>query len=421
MESRGKKQKSTVLKVSFPTIPSFERQPQSVVIYQKPYSHDVMTLNYNAISDFWFENIATGIPVQISIRQEFREYTWNAYVSHISKNVVGRLDAEMYVHVVGATYPLKEQATRTFTEMTIPGAVERIAREHGLIAVVDSHPVVFPQLTLAGHSYWEWMAEQAKRIGYALWAENTTIHFRKLDSMVNREATSSPLLYFENKFAPPYSQYRSRTLNKFTPLKGDNIETFGGTKRRIKMSAGFDPVNSAATSAQFSPKDAGQGLRQNLSDVLFSEYRSDQVVQSDNTANQISQGAASMARFSLPAKINCLGDPRIHPFAPVRIQGTGTETDGLWVFNEATHTIRSNGMYEIDGTVLTDGTGSNYVTSLRPDIDWEDGTINFQEAIKNSGVSGTKWGSELVYQQIAYSPKEGGYLQSPARWKAVAQ
>jgi hypothetical protein len=414
----GKKRSSTVFTVSFPTMPSLTTQPTTIEVYQEQYSHDVINLIYQTTSEIFFNDLKTGTPVTVYIKQEYREYTWFAYVTHTSKNVEGRLDKELLIQCVGATYPLKERTTKVFTETTITNVVEQIARENGFIAVVDSHPVVFPQLTIAGHSYWEWLAEQAKRIGYVLWADGTTIYFRNLDTMINKGASNSPLLFFKNSLSPAYTEYRERTLQEFRALKGENIET-NDYLRTEKNLSGIDPLTLSRSASSVSPVSVGKSLRENVSDVLFSEYRTDQVVQSQRIADELTKGAASMARFNLPAKINCLGDPRIHPFAPVRIQGTGSETDGLWIIKTAKHTIRQNGEYYIDGIILTDGTGANYVDSLRPDIQWENGTVNIQEALLDSTVRGSSWTSELNVLGIAYTPGDNGYTRSPARWKAT--
>ena len=113
-----------------------------------------------------------------------------------------------------------------------------------------------------------------------------------------------------------------------------------------------------------------------------------------------------------------MGDPRIVPFAPVRINGTGVKTDGVWVVREAKHIIRSNGEYEIEALIVTDGTGANKVSSMRPAINREEGTINIVAALNNSSSNGAAWGSEISFGISAIRPKDEGFSRSNSRWRA---
>jgi phosphomannomutase len=88
------------------------------------------------------------------------------------------MEKPMTVVCVGASYPLNERATRTFSNLTIPDIAAIIAREHSLHLIADSHPTVFPSLTIAGHSYWEWLQEQAKRIGFVILVDGTKVSVR---------------------------------------------------------------------------------------------------------------------------------------------------------------------------------------------------------------------------------------------------
>lgn len=413
----GKLRRGTTYKVSFPSMPSLTYKPAYIELTEKQYSHDVLVLQYLRTSGTWFEDIPTGLPVKVTWVQERRVREWVGYVSYVSKTVQGKLEKPMSVVCVGASYPLKERATRTFSNLTIPAVAAIIAKENNLHLIADPHPTVFPQLTLAGHSYWEWLTEQAKRIGFALRVDGTNLYLQRLDKAIDRKATDSPYLFFDGAYLAPGTQHNDRTLQKFTVLKGEHIES-GSTLRANKNLGGVDPINGGSTGDAKRPDDVGQSLRDSVSDVLFQEYRSDQVVQSKSMARELAAGAAHLARLNLPAKINCMGDPRISPFAPVRIDGTGVKTDGVWVVQEAKHTIRSNGEYEIEAVIVTDGTGANKLSSMRPAINKEEGMVNIVAALNNSSSSGSAWGSDISLGISAIRPKDEGFNRSSARWRA---
>lgn len=413
----GKLRRGTSYKVTFPSMPSLTQKPAYIELTEKQYSHDVLVLHYLRTSGVWFEDIPTGLPIKVSWVQERRYREWVGYVSYVGKTVQGKMGKPMTVVCVGASYPLKERATRTFSNLTIPDIAAIIARENSLHLIADSHPTVFPSLTIAGHSYWEWLAEQAKRIGFTLRVDGTNIYLQRLDKAIDRNSTDSPYLYFDASLVPAGGQHNDRTLHSFNVMKGENIES-ASSSRANKNTGGVNPLSGTSTGDSRRPDDVGRSLRESVSDVLFQEYRSDQVVQSTSMARELAEGAAHLARLNLPAKINCMGDPRIVPFAPVRIDGTGIKTDGVWVVNEAKHIIRSNGEYEIEALIVTDGTGANKLSSMRPAINKEEGTINIVAALNNSSSGGAAWGSAISFGISAIRPKDEGFSRSNARWRA---
>jgi phage protein D len=342
---------------------------------------------------------------------------WIGYVTHVEKTVEGSLDQPMMVHCVGASYPLKEKATRTFQNMTIPEVAALIGREFGLTVIADSHPIRFPQLTMAGHSYWEWLVEQSKKIGYSMYVDGAVLHFERFDRAISRKSSDAALLFYNGKYLPPRARHVDRTLHSFKALKGDHIET-SGAMRSDKVAAGVNPLTARSTSEVSSPANAGLDLRTDAADVFFTEYRSDLVVQSVGIAKELAKGAASMARFNIPAKVKCIGDPRISPFIPVQVVGTGAKTDGLWVAQKVRHNIRSNGEYDIEAVVLTDGTGVNTLARSRTQVIDQVGTINIVEAIKGGGKMGTQVMPVVRSAAVNIRPADVGFNKDKARWRA---
>lgn len=413
----GKPRRGTRYTVTFPTMPSLTQQAAYIDIYQKQYHHDIAQINFLRSSEVWFKNIPTGLPVTITWTQQRQRKEWVGYVTHVEKTVKPSLEQPLVVHCVGASYLLKERATRVFTGMSIPDVVKIMCTEFGLALVSDPHPVKFPQLTMAGHSYWEWLVEHAKKIGYVLYMDGAVLHFRKLERVVNRSVSSSALLYYSGQYVKSRVDYYDRTLHYFKVLKGDNIET-AGALRSNKLTAGVSPTLVTAQSAETSPQKISAGMRSTQSDVLFSEYRTDQVTQTAETARELSRGAASMARLNIPAKVKCIGDSRISPFAPVRVIGTGERTDGLWVVGEVRHNLRSNGEYDIEAVIVTDGVGGTLRTSLRPEVTTQYGFIDVDEAIRTKSNQKIISTHLLVQGNAGVRPQDKGFNKDKMRWRA---
>jgi len=417
-----KARRNTSFKLSFPTMPSLKRTPRKVELRQVQNHHDILIISFPITGKVWFDEIPTGLPVQFSWAQENNSATWYGYVSSVSKLVAqSQREQTMEVQCIGASFPLKERANRVFSDSTIPEAVETIAKQHGLAFVGDQHPRRFPQLTMAGHSYWEWIQEQAKRIGFAVVMHNTTLYFRDLDSYINQKITQVPLLYAGNTPSQYRGQLHDRTLDSFEVIKGDLIEQ-GVTRRSEKTVGGVDPLTGRANTSTASPKDVGDSLRTTANDVLFSEYRTDQVVSSYTDSVQMSKGAAQMGRFKLPAKVKCQGDPRIHPYGTVQILGTGEKTDGYWLVKDVTHIFQKFGDYNITMTVVTDGTGQNEKTAFRGTQNLFTSILNIPELVSRPSSlaqSAQNITTRLIQTVPPTVSSQQGFNQTPTRWKAT--
>lgn len=412
-----KPRRSTSFSLVFPTVPSLAKEPRKVELHQKQKHHDVMVITFTTTGGLWFDELHTGVPIKFSWSQGLVSNEWYGYVSSISKTVATQRERIMQVHCVGSSFPLKERVTQTFSDATVPEIAEQIAAEHSMGFSGDSHARRFSQLTIAGHSYWEWLQEQASRIGFAMFVENNVLYFKDFDSIINKDSSSVPVLYSDISASRYHGQYFDRTLDLFRVLKGEYVED-NSPLRTEKNAGGINPFTEEVITATMRPDDVGDALRSNVSDVLFSEYRTDQVVGSYLDAESASKGAAAMARFNLPARIKCAGDPRISPYHPVRILGTGELTDGFWLVREATHIFQKFGDYNIEAVIVTDGTGANNVTAFRGRTPAYMSTVNIMERLDNPQIN-IDLSTNLSITSPNILPKEQGYKRSPSLWQTI--
>jgi phage protein D len=385
-----------------------------MVLHQKPFTHDVLILTFPSTYTSVFDSLSTGIPVRVKWSRTGEEREWVGYVSQVTKTVAYQQEKLMDIVCVGASFVLKERANRVFTEISIPDAVELIAKEHDLGFVGDFHEQIFPQLAMAGHSYWEWIVEQAKKIGYTVYLSGTTLHFRKLDSMIDQSMTSVPTLYFNAPKANGDLHLFNRTLNYFKITKGSYNES-NASLRTKKVMGGVDPYQLEAVRGEASSEDVTTNVRTSNGNSLFTEYRSDRVVNSEAMSATLAKGSAELARLSIPAKAKGQGDPRMRPYQSVYIQGTGESTDGYWVIDEIKHTIIS-GDYNVDMTVLIDGFGALNESPARKNNSVSDKLVNITERIKTGTIQGDSRESKLKTYKAAIMPSDNGFITSPSRW-----
>lgn len=416
----GKYRKGTNTVVTFPTLPSLTVQPRRIDLYQKQYSHDVLVLEYPAESTLWFESLQTGVPIEFRWNQNTLSKNWIGYVSSTSKSNSPQRVNSMNIVCVGGSFPLKDRAARIFIDSSIPRAVEQIVTEYGFNFIGEDNGQKFSQLTIAGLTYWEWIVEQSKRIGYGIIVDGMNFIFKPIDKLVDFGFSSAAILSIGDATVPFNTQALDRTLDMFSVISGDNIED-SVNYRTIKNVGGVNPVSNEEYITEASPLNTGNQLRSNASDVLFSEYRTDRVVQSAEAAKIEAEGAAELARFNLPATVRGQGDPRIRPFSTVFISGTGNLTDGFWIVKEAKHMFHKIGDYMIDLKIATDGLGDSLETSFRTRDASEVGLVNVEEAVKNNGISPLYFDMasvELNSTGMIVKEANQGYKKVIQKWKA---
>ncbi len=415
----NKYRRGTKFQVTWPTISEFTVQPRRIDLIQKQYFHDVVIFEFSKTSHLWFETIKTGVPVQFTWTQENLTRTWIGHVSAIDKDESPSRENLMKIHCVSATYPLKQRATRVFRQTTIPDAVSTVVKEFGFNFVGTNHPMVFEQLNLSGHSYWEWIQEQAKKIGYGLIVDGLNFIFKPIDELINLGFSSAPIMSMTASSAMPANQqFLDRTLDNIKVINGEHVENVSEL-RMTKTVGGVDPITSKSYVSTSSPGSVGSSIRQEVGDVLFDDYKTDVVAHGSSAVAYSSEAAAQLSRLSLPAIIKGQGDPRLRPFSPVLIQGTGQPTDGFWIVEEVTHMLHQVGDYSVKARILTDGMGNSASHSFRQRDTSLVGTINLNEALKNGGKQLQMFNKKDVAVKsstLILSSKNQGFKRTPTSW-----
>ena len=419
----GSYRRGTEYEVTYHTLPSITAtlpKPQSIVITQKQYHHDVAVLEFPVLNEQAMSNLKTGVPISFTWTKDGRTGTWVGYVAFVSSEISATPRKRLEVHCIGSSFPLKTKKTRVFKNKTIPQVAEIIAKENGFKFIGEPNPRIFTQLTISGQSYWEWLQEQAKRIGYAMRVEGMTLVFRPIDKLIDHSSSDTPVLsYFSNDF-PTDVLEADRTLDYFKVLNGEYIE--GGELRNTKTVSGVDPVTGKVLSSSRSPKNVGQNLRTVANDVFFQEHKTGQVVHDSTSAAVAAEGAAHMARFSTPATVKCQGDPRVKPYAPVYVNGISESLDGYWITTSVKHFMTISGEYQLEMTVASDGLGNNQATYSRAADMNHVGLVDLDAAIANGGVSPSVSNQTHVALHLkapVHKETNQGYNRTPTVWKAA--
>lgn len=391
----GKFRRDTTFSVSFPTLPSLKVLPKYVDLIQKQYKHDVLILDYKTMSPKWIKLLKTGVPVKFTWKQGTRQKVWFGYISTVKRMNKARGLLPMQIHCTGASFVLKKRSNKTYKNKTIPEVAALIAKKNGLKFIGENHSRRFSQLSVSGHSQWEWLHEQARRIGYAMYIDGTNLVFRPIDKLIDAMSSDAPLFQYWDSQIPKSYHFLDRTLDGISILNGENVEDTMDA-RAIKTVSGVHPTTGKAFHASKSPSKTGKALRSKVSDTLFEEHQSHQVTSSSKEAKEAAEGAAHLARFNLPANANGQGDPRVRPYSLVYIQGLGEVSDGHWLVRSSHHKFKYGGDYLLEMKIATDGTEQNSKKS-EPSIRRNDrvavGTVNLEQIL--SGLSAFGAGQSL--------------------------
>lgn len=444
----SKPRRSTVYKIEYPTLPSIELQPREVVLTQKQKHHDVLVLDYFGTSLKNANLLKTGIPVKFSWKQGRRSMEWLGYVSSVSREIGTQKSKPMKVYCVGSSFVLKQRKTKTYKDKTIPEIAASIAKENNLKFIGENHSRRFSQLVISGHTQWEWLHEQANRIGYAMYVQGTNLVFRPIDKLMDETSSDAAVFQLWDSSIPKQSSHPDRTLDYLKVMVGENIEGYG-TDRSSKQIGGVNPVTGESFTATRSPSQTGSGIREAISDTLFNDFNSDQVANSKIDAKNAAESSAHLARFNIPAKALGQGDPRVSPYKLIYVDGSGIQTDGFWLIKEVTHRLYFSGIYSVEMVILTDGTQKNRKNPKRnPDkqvigfinvnqllatqssfsVEDNSYTVNLGVALGTSGVgvgnssyaSNASRTSKLnLRSPLLTQVNNQGFSRTPSRWETT--
>ena len=396
-------------------------QPRMIDLIQSKGKHDIVVLEYSQVSPLWFESIKSGLPVLFTWQHGSDEKNWIGYVQGITKTVNPQRKNLMKVTCWGSSFVLKDRVTRSFKNSTIPEAVKKIVTEHGFRFIGDADEYRFPQLLIAGQSYWEWIQEQAALIGYGAYVDGMDFYFKKFDSLINQSFSSATVLSMNNTRIPIKATAFDRTLQRFSVMNGEHIED-SKALRAVKSVGGVDPFTNEPFVESRSPENTGSALRENVSNVFFNQHLPERVTNSRSSAKTLSKGAAEMARFNLPANAQCQGNPKLRPYASVYISGTGELTDGYWIIFDAHHNFTVHGDHEVELHIRTDGVGRTQQTPFRKRDATTVGLVDLNYALENKGKVPNSFSLNSVKLKN-YSPviKQGnqGFKRSPTLWQST--
>jgi phage protein D len=312
--------------------PETTLQPQviySATITQKRYAHELVCLYFKD----WgvqYDVIKAGLPVHLTFSGYNEKKEIYGYVHHVNLNrTPGKNFTELTI--IGSSFPMKQQSQYIYKNTTADQVVKEIASKHNFVCYAVPHPRVYPQISQAGHSDWEFMVRLAKQCGYTLRATNTELYFQPIMEDYTKYRAEAPKFIMRPASAPDGS-----TIYSFKPMIGESIPYEDATKGAIAVS-GVDVTNSEPISITQQIRSAKTRMKQQVE--FFDRFDTATVAPDVLVASYEAEAAENRNYFPYRGVVEVLGNPNLRPDMPVYLDGIGEPYAGYWIVLEVQHNI----------------------------------------------------------------------------------
>jgi phage protein D len=351
------------IKVNFPDSDIQPEVVYSATISQSRFAHEIAVVKFRD----WnveYDIVAPGTPVQLTLYGMKNRKEFYGYVHHItSDQTPGKNFTE--VTIIGASFPMKQQAQTIYKNTTADQVIQAIATKYNFVAYTVPHPRVYPQVSQAGHTDWEFMVRLAMQSGYSLRTENTELYFQPVMEDFTNYRESAPKFIMRQATDPDGS-----TIYSFNPIIGESVSFKDTTKSAVAISG----VNqNDGTRMAITTQIRNIKTRKKQKTEFFDQFDTSVVAPDIETATSEAKAAEDKNYFPYRATVEVLGDPTLRPDLPVFLEGIGDNYSGYWVILKTEHKIleteRNQQTYT---TVLTVG-----IDSLGSAASWSDNkTVN---------------------------------------------
>lgn len=262
------------------------------------------------------------------------------------------------VGFIGASYVMRQSSQKPYYDMTASEVAEKIAKKYGFAYKIEPHNLVYKQLNQAGLTDWEFLVKLAKKCGYFLRAESTTLYFQPILQEFEEYITEAPIFFKAD------AGFKSKNLlYSFTPLVS---ETSGlvGTDKSATSIAGVDPETGKYF--KYTKPKRSTPTRAISQPELFDKHETSVVAPSYDIAKYEAESVDERSKFPYVAEATVLGTTVIKPGGPIYLDNVGNKYSGYWTVLEINHEVVEAALnqykYTADITVGTDALGENTVS-----------------------------------------------------------
>lgn len=226
----------------------------------------------------------------------------------------------------------RERKARTFKNVTDSDIASTLAGEAGLSAQTDATSVVYDLVRQNNQTNWEFLQQRAQRIGYEVFVENRTLHFRKPQTGTGAAGTQK---MWESMLHLRIHQTSVAQVQQVTVRGWDAIGKKSLVGQASSASAAMATGGGHKTSAQLAQLfDSPAATLASLTTVSQAE------------ATTIAQAALDdITGASVHVEGEIMGDPALKPGIPINLENLGQRFTAKYYITSATHRFGSAGGY----------------------------------------------------------------------------
>ena len=327
-----------------------------VEIRQGIREHDTAVITATTRALDWFNRLATGTPIRIDYwSTKNNASTFVGYITNVrprsQPDGVGRYERQIVA--VGASRVLRETARATYRNMTAPEIASAVARKAGLTPVIQQHPLRRPTVIQDGETHWEFLSRLAKRTGFVLQVDGTSLHFASMSHLKQMYASRAPYLtdHAEMGVKDP-ARVNVRSVDAWSGTTSEDAERLSDLAEFTAVSP--DGKIHTARRAPDSITNPGRTSR-----AQYVKYLGHGVAAHTRVdADLLAKGAADNGQMAFQMHLDVAGNPGLKPYRPVMLDLRDRALNGYWIVKEVTHHL-SQGKYSCDLIVANDSVGVN--------------------------------------------------------------
>lgn len=347
------------------SFPSVDIQPTRVAdlsFHQERNRHEFATLRLRDW-DFPYESLKPGTPAEFTLKADGSSRDFKGYIHHVTPSVTPG-NRWLEVHLIGASYHLKQASQEVYKNVTATDVVKIIAKRIGFAFNVVDHPRVYKQIAQAGLTDLQMLHKLAKQCGYSLRLQNAEVHFQPVTKVYEEMKSGARVFSMGDQSSPEGS-----TLYSFHPLIGESLDQDGEDKGAVAV-AGVDRFSGQII--QKTNQKRPKATKRRSEPEYFDRFSTITVVNDQEAAKHESISADERVRFPYRAVAEVLGTADLHPDVPVYLEGVGQEYGGFWTVLATEHKVVQDSYTQQKYTTIlqlgTDSLGQDTGTSNSPAV-----------------------------------------------------
>jgi len=225
----------------------------------------------------------------------------------------------------------RERKTRAFVNVTDAAIVQEVGADHGLSVQASSPGVVYDHVFQDNQTDWDFLRARATRIGYDLFVDSRTLHFRPMgEDRTTVTVTAGQDLHRARLRLAAQSQVTTAVVHGWDPHAKQVVT---GTASQASKPP---QIGESRSGAQLASSGFGAGKA-----VLSERVISDQTDATRRAQALYDQIAGDFVQVDGA----CLGRADLRPGRSIHIKGIGTRLSGTYLLSSVTHRRRRGESY----------------------------------------------------------------------------